>query len=272
MEAEINALPDDLSVLETEPEAGNVASTEPAKKFADLDAVFPDDFPDEELRGKPVAKIVDLYKQYDKEIGVSRQKSMQYNDLDSKVRMQERMLEALQRRIEQPAPRPYTPAENVQRFQQAPDRFVDERVDPVRAQLETVRTELYFEKAERVREKARSLGGFDEGAWEENKPAIAALMQAKGLDASDPKNWLEAAKPFAAVLKPRPKVEVPQAGAPPAGQARSQVSQKPAAARFASRRDQENAHDLAIASGFKAGSKAYNELMAELANTGASNE
>lgn len=236
---------------------------EPAKNYAPLDGVIPDDYDDEEFRGKPVAEILRVAKQYKQEIGVARGKSRDYNDVSARLDALQRAVEAERNR--QPQRPQETTEQQLNRLRTAPDRFVDERVNPVREDINTVRQEIAFERAERARDKARSLGNFDEAAWDENTPAIAAIMHARGLSASEPKDWLKAAEPFKPVLVSKPKAEVPTSAAPVAGGAKSTVKPGPSAPRFKNKQAETAAKEAASFMGYKPGTKRYDELLEELA-------
>jgi hypothetical protein len=254
---------DEIAVTDEAP-AQAATPVEPARKFAELDAVLPDDYDDEDFRGKPLNEVLRVAKQYKQEIGVSRKKSMEYNALNEKVSALERAIEFSKRNPERP---PASREEDLNRFNQAPRRFVEENVKGVRDEVEDVKFQLYSTRAEMARERAMRQGGFDPEAWEDSAPAIAAFMQANNLDGAVAANWLKAAERFKPVLTK--KVEVPTQGAPPAGQARSNARPSSSSGpRFATSRAENAAKDAAAMMGYKPGTDRYKALMEELAKEG----
>jgi hypothetical protein len=256
---------DENAVTELEaPEAQTPAA--PAPKYAELDAAVPDDYDDEELRGKPVKEVLSLArkaKQYEHEIGVSRKKSMEYNDLAARVEMQQKMIDMLSR---QGATKPEPPELLRQRLVADPRGFVGQELSPVLAELQDVKGRLYQTQAENARERARATLRVESGVWDEYAPALAAIMHARGLDPAAPQSWTEAAKSFRGVLSP--KAEVPKPAAPPAGQAKSSGRTATGGPKFKSAREERAARDVALTMGYKPGTKRYDELMAELASDG----
>lgn len=223
----------------------------PAPKFAALDEVVPEaDDIDEDFRGKPISEVIRIATQHKHEIGVSRKKSQEYNQIESRLRMNEAALEFIKQQQAQASRAPEPTAEQfIERFAANPSPVLRDEINqyiaPLQQQLEATKGELFQMATERARERARQASGLDEETWEAITPGISAFMWAANADPRDPRAWMEAAERQKQVAQrvSRPAAEVARPASPPGGNARSQVRPQSPAPRLKSR-DRENAADL----------------------------
>lgn len=271
----------DAQMAETEPVATpenppaepEVASTESQPKYAALDAVLPDsDDVDEDFRGKPLADIIRVAKQHKQEAKKAYEVGSRYNDLESKYRVAEALLNELRQRNQQPQTPPPSPDELVQRFAQNPPEFLNQYVQqataPLYQELQMLRAQTLEQRAESAREAARTAVGIkDREAWYELRRPLAMFLSANNADPTDPRAWQEAFDAYkASASRVAAPVEIPKAAPPPTGQARSTVREvtRPRL----SERDRRNLADLADSFGIKPGTKAFEELESRIAAGG----
>jgi hypothetical protein len=212
-------------------------------------------------------------KQHKEEAKQAYEAKNKYNEIESRARMQEALLEHFKRQQSAPAPQaPPSDEEFLQQFAQRPTQVlpqtIQQYVAPLQQQMQVLQYESLQARAEAAREMARTKAGLDEPTWNELRQPIASFMLARGADPTNPMEWVASLDMYKK-LAPKfvTRAEVAQPAAPPAGQARS-VS-RPSSAPRLSARDERNLADLAEASGIKKGTPAWDRLVSEIANGGA---
>jgi len=226
-----------------EPEAQPESTPAPEIKFADLDAVVPDDeHVPEAYRRKPLADVIRVAEQHKYEAKVAAQHNQEWNRMQAErdaANLALKFFQSERQNAAQPSQQPTETQEDyLNRLALQPQSTIHSEIDgrmvPLNQRVQNAEAMLLQTQAELAKSSARETLGLDRGTWSAIEGQVATFMASQNWPVQDPRAWasaadwyirssLEMARRFAPQqqLAPAP-VDVPRPGAPPNGTARSQ--------------------------------------------------
>ncbi len=255
LDAKLDAMLDgDEAEPSAEPEAQPESTPAPEVKFAELDAVYPDDpsIP-EAYRGKAITDVVRVAEQHKYEAGVAATRNQEWKKMQAERDAANLALRFFQQeRAQQQAPQIPTEShdEYLQRLAMQPREVIGEQMReemrPIVDQLRQTQEDLFRARADQAQSVARARLGIPDDVWGEISGDVGTFMAYNNWPVNNPDAWSEATRRhldrsirIAQRFAPQPAaqtapVEVPRGAAPPNGTARStsrptaQVRLKPA--------------------------------------------
>lgn len=233
-------------------------------KYAALDEMLPDsEEVDEQLRGKSVAEVARLAKQWRGEIATVNKENREATR--ERLELARTLLALKQeppRGAPQPAPRVYVPNERGEAVEAPMDELMGHRISPLEERINQLNESVFWQASETARERGRGLVKADPEIWEAASPDLGMFLQANQLDPRDPNNWKtawEGARKRAMLIAGHRAV-APTIPPPPVGNATSLPNTARPGPKL-STEQMRNLDETAAMAGIEKGSKAYKKLI-----------